>query len=147
MRNSKINWSDTLIATILASITSFGIAYNVAKLEVENSRQFKVVDIKKLTSASMENVRSLITSSDVQLNQQAVELIAQNEAKKMFEAIALASNGKDIIIPKTSALFTPDRYEITAQIAEDLGLKDVENSTFNSRINNAKDLAEQNAGK
>jgi|TARA_B110000211_G_scaffold28542_1_gene28919 hypothetical protein len=124
---------------------SSGLAYNIAKQEVENSRQFRVVDIKKLTEASMENVKEMITSSDVQLNQQAIELIAQNEAKKMFENIALASKGKDIILPKTSALFTPDGYEITAQIAESMGLKGVENSTFNARINKAKKSAAQNA--
>ena len=145
MSISKTNWSATIISTLIASMISSGLAYNIAKQEVENSRQFRVVDIKKLTEASMENVKEMITSSDVQLNQQAIELIAQNEAKKMFENIALASKGKDIILPETSALFTPDGYEITAQIAESMGLKGVENSTFNARINKAKKSAAQNA--
>lgn len=147
MSTSKISWPTALLTTLLATFISSGIAYNVAKQEVNNSRQFRVVDIKKLTEASMENVKSIITSSDVQLNQQAIELIAQNEAKKMFETIALASKGKDIILPKTSALFTPDGYEITDQIAESLGLKGVVNSTFNSRLNKAKASAENYANK
>lgn len=145
MNYQKMNWPAIILSSFIATVISSGLAYSVAKQEVENSRQFRVVDIKKLTEASMENVKEIITSSDVNLNQQAIELIAQNEAKKMFESIALASKGTDIILPKTSALFTPDGYEITAQIAESMGLKGIENSTFNARINKAQKLAEQNA--
>jgi hypothetical protein len=144
MSKQTFNWKATAIATILASIISSGLAYSIAKQEVENSRKFRVVDIKKLTEASMENVRELIQSSGEQLSKQGVELIAQNEAKKMFEAIARSGRGKDIILPKTSALFTPDGYEITEEIALQLGFTGVKNSTFSSRLNKAANKNENN---
>mgnify|MGYP000291870545 CR=1 FL=1 len=67
-------------------------------------------------------------------------IIFEPSGKKMFETIALASKGTDIILPKTSALFTPDGYEITAQIAESMGVEGVQNATFNSRLNKAAKL-------
>lgn len=118
---SKIIW-----LSLIFSFLSFGIAiYHASSEYSKNEKHFRVVDIKQLSDALMSQLEVTIKEQGVQLKPELIEVIAQNEAKKLFIAIANAGGENDIIIPKTSVIHAPEKYEITAQIAEKMGLKGI----------------------
>lgn len=144
----NINITQIVITTLIATVIATLFAQATVMQELNNNRQFKVVDIKKISEASMlrlkESIKDKIENGDTEIKPEVITMLAQAEAKKMFEYIAVQSKGKDIIIPKSLALFTPDGYEITEEIADLLGLEGVSNDSFSERMNAASKKANIN---
>jgi nitrate reductase beta subunit len=129
------NFKTIAITTILSSIITSGVMLSIVDHRLANASQFQVVDIQKISMASMKNLQEKAVAGKIDLKPEVLVVLAQVEAKKMFEQIAILSKNKNIIIPKSSALFTPDGYEITDKVALALGLQNITNDTFASRIN------------
>jgi nitrate reductase beta subunit len=134
---STLNLKTIAIATILSSIITSAVILSIVDQRLANASQFQVVDIQKISMASMQKLQDKAIAGKIDLKPDVLVLLAQVEAKKMFEQIALLSNNKNIIIPKSSALFTPDGFEITDKVALALGLENITNDSFASRINKA----------
>lgn len=127
-----------ILSVIISAVISSAISITLSKDEVKNSNQFRVVDVKKLTEASIKKLSTELTESSG-LSPEAINMIGQTKAKQMFEHIALASKGKYIIIPRTSAIYTPDGLEITEEIAKKMGFTDIKNTSLNKIINKKND--------
>jgi nitrate reductase beta subunit len=134
---STLNLKTIAIATILSSIITSAVMLSIVDQRLANASQFQVVDIQKISMASMQKLQEKAIAGKIDLKPDVLVLLAQVEAKKMFEQIALLSKNKNIIIPKSSALFTPDGFEITDKVALALGLENITNDSFASRINKA----------
>jgi hypothetical protein len=134
---STLNLKTIAIATILSSIITSAVILSIVDQRLANASQFQVVDIQKISMASMQKLQDKAIAGKIDLKPDVLVLLAQVEAKKMFEQIALLSKNKNIIIPKSSALFTPDGFEITDKVALALGLENITNDSFASRINKA----------
>ena len=123
--NITKNWGTLLVSIVLSCIFSSIVSYKIALGAMESDRQFRVVDIKQLSDALMRQLETTIKEQDVQMKPELIEVIAQNEAKKLFTAIANTGGKNDIILPKSSVIYAPERYEITKAIAEQMGLKGI----------------------
>lgn len=122
--------------SVLLSVTlSSAMTYQLAKQSLDRDKQFKVVDISQLTKVMMENLEESISQQDIQLSEEMIKVVAENEARKLYTTIANTGGQNDIIMPKSSVIYTPDRYEITEQIATKLGLKGVENTNLRKALN------------
>jgi uncharacterized protein (DUF111 family) len=124
--NITKNLGGVVFSVILSCIVSSAFAYNIALHAIKSDRQFRVVDVKQLSEALMRQLETTIKEQDVQMKPELIEVIAQNEAKKLFTAIANTGGKNDIILPKSSVIYAPERYELTKEIAEQMGLKGIE---------------------
>ncbi|GAA5143662.1 hypothetical protein [Thalassotalea piscium] len=119
------SWKILSISVFISVVFSSAISFQIAKDTLNKEKQFKVVDIQLLSKALMENLEKTIKEEGTELNPEFVKVIAQNEAKKMFQVIARSSGKNEIVIPKSSVIYVPDRYELTEEIAESMGLEGV----------------------
>lgn len=93
-----------------------------------------MVDLKQLTNSLMVNLEATLRDKKTELSPEMMNIIGQNEAKKMFTAVANMAGENDIIIPKSVVLHSPARYEITSEIAESLGIKGIVETNVKSMI-------------
>ena len=124
------------ISVFLSATIATVFSYQIAKDTLNRDRQFRVVDVKQLSEAVMKNVEATIRDTGKELKPEFIELVAKNEAKKLFTAIANAGGENDIIIPKTSVIHAPKHYDMTELIAEQMGLKGVEVKDLKEMLKN-----------
>jgi len=131
------NWLPHLFTVFISVVISSTFSYQIAKDALNKDKQFRVVDVKQISKKLMANLDATLKEQNSDLNPEMIKVIAQNEAKKMFTTIANTGGENDIIIPKSSVLYVPSRYEITEEVAEKMGLKGVVEKDLNEMIANA----------
>ena len=118
----------------LSVVLTTAINYKILKDTLNKQREFKVVDIKALSEGLMRNLEKTLKAQGKDLNPEFVTVIAQTEAKKMFKTITRASGKNDIIFSRTSVIHAPEKYDITEEIAELMGLEGVNVVTLHDEL-------------
>ena len=98
-------------------------------------RHFKVIDIKLLSDQILMQLQASVAGSNEVLSPELLEVMAQNEARKMFNTIAHSAGENDIILSKNSIVYTPARFDITEEIAAKLGFSSVRSTTLKEKMN------------
>lgn len=124
-----------ILACLFSGIISYTFAVQVTADSLNNTRKFQVVDIQQLSRHMMENLEETIRNSDVQMDPEMIAVLGENEARKLFRTIANTGGEHDIILPKSSVIHAPSQYEITEDIALQLGLMGVENKDIRKMLN------------
>jgi hypothetical protein len=118
------------LSVIFSSIATYYIATDI----MISDRKFRVIDIKQLSKALMVNLQQNISAKGVEMKPEVISVLAQNEAKKMFAAISRSAGKEDIILSKSNIVHSPARYDITEEIASEMGLKELINKDLDSII-------------
>lgn len=132
---TKLSMMTVGLSVLLSVILSSAFTYHVTNDALNRDKQFKVVDIRQLTTVMMSNLEESIRGQEIQLSEEMIQVVAENEARKLYTTIANTGGTNDIIIPKSSVLYSPERYEITANIAAQLGLEGVVNKNLKEELN------------
>lgn len=131
----NISWFSLCLTVFISVLLSSAVSLQVSKEYLSKDKQFRVVDIKQLSEKLMKNLESTLKEQETELNPEMIKVIAQNEAKKMFTTIANTGGPNDIIIPKSSVIHVPPRYEITEEIAIKMGLEGVVEKNISQMMN------------
>lgn len=132
----------SIIASIAASVVSVAVTMNLkatpAPVELTpQEHPLVVVDFTNLSQRLMVSMRDKITQSDMEMNQEVIELLAQSEASRLFkEVVKQAPNS--VVLNKTSIVNAPDAIDITDKIANAMGLEKVTPEAINEFISGSK---------
>lgn len=130
----KSFWFSGLLVVLVSVVLSAGISYQVVKRTVSETKKFKVVDVKQLSKALMVNLEKTIREQGTELKPEFIKVIAQNEAKKMFAAIARSGSKDEIIFDKSTIISSPASFDITPSIAQQMGLEGIVVRDLNSLL-------------
>ena len=86
------------------------------------TKNMVVVDFTTLSQRLMVSMRDRITQSDMTLNQDLIELMAQSEARRLLKEVVNHSPDA-VVLNKSSIVNAPDSLDITDEIADSMGLK------------------------
>lgn len=130
-----------IVISIIASVVvSVSVVVAMDKLTPETvgssveTTHFKVVDVQQLSKVILGQLKTSLAEGEHQLSPELIEVMAQAEARKLFNTIAHSANNKDIILAKNSIIYVPDRYDITEDIANQLGLEGVVSTTLKEKL-------------
>lgn len=115
----------TFILTVLTSvIISAAVTTQIIISESKQDSPFLTVDFTNLSQRLMVSMRDEITMSDVEMHPDMIELMAQSEARKLFNEVASYDPSK-IVFSKSQIIYSPSGMEITSDIAKRMGLPEV----------------------
>ena len=116
--------------TLLAACAVSAITSAVVILTFSaTSSQIAVVDFKELSQRLMLSMKDKITQSDIKLNPELIELMAQNEAAKLYKEVKRATPNQ-VVLNKDSLVHFPTTLDITSKVADSMGLEPVSESAI-----------------
>ena len=96
-----------------------------------------VVDFTNLSQRLMVSMRDRITQSDMTLNQDLIELMAQSEARRLLKEVVKHSP-EAVVLNKSSIVNAPDSIDITNDIADSMGLDELTPEAIKEFISGAE---------
>lgn len=125
----------TLIASVLVStLVASAISYKVTQNQLVQDSPFLVVDFTDLSKRLMLSMRDEITQSDFEGNPELIQLMAQSEARKLYNEISRFNPNK-IVLSKTNIIYNPGNVDITNAVANKMGLDAVTDENIDEFIN------------
>ncbi|MAI65173.1 MAG: hypothetical protein CL600_09905 [Alteromonas sp.] len=98
------------------------------------TKNMVVVDFTTLSQRLMVSMRDRITQSDMTLNQDLIELMAQSEARRLLKEVVNHSPDA-VVLNKSSIVNAPDSLDITDEIADSMGLEELTPEAIKEFIN------------
>lgn len=119
----KTNFSfSTLLASVfIATLVSSVISYKITEVKMQEDSPFLIVDFTDLSKRLMVSLREEISQSDVSMNPEMIQLMAQAEARKLYNEVARYNPNK-IVLSKSQIIYNPKSLDITTSIGDRMGL-------------------------
>lgn len=122
----NVHFTSLVVGFLTALVTSVTVTYYLAQSTKEEqvAQPIVVVDFTNLSQRLMVSMRDRITQSDMTLNQDLIELMAQSEAQRLFKEVVKHSPNS-VVLNKTSIVNAPDAIDITDKVADAMGLEEL----------------------
>lgn len=123
----NVHFVSLAIGFATALVTSIGVTHYLTQSTQQvqpDTQPIVVVDFTNLSQRLMVNMRDRITQSDMSLNQDLIELMAQSEAQRLFQEVVKHSPNS-VVLNKSSIVNAPDAIDITDKIADAMGLEEL----------------------
>ena len=127
----------TLTLSIVVSAVTSAFTWTVFKDmddQPSPTNNMVVVDFTTLSQRLMVSMRDRITQSDMTLNQDLIELMAQSEARRLLKEVVNHSPDA-VVLNKSSIVNAPDSLDITHEIADSMGLEELTPEAIKEFIN------------
>lgn len=127
----------TLTLSIVVSAVTSAFTWTVFQDMDDQSSPTKsmvVVDFTTLSQRLMVSMRDRISQSDMTLNQDLIELMAQSEARRLLKEVVNHSPDA-VVLNKSSIVNAPDSLDITDEIADSMGLEELTPEAIKEFIN------------
>ncbi|MGY0314387.1 hypothetical protein ACV4QK_21175 (plasmid) [Alteromonas macleodii] len=126
-----------LIFCVVISAATSALTWTIFEQNEKSSTPSKdmvVVDFTNLSQRLMVSMRDRITQSDMSLNQDLIELMAQSEARRLLKEV-IKHSPNAVVLNKSSIVNAPDSLDITDDIADSMGLEELTPEAINEFIN------------
>ncbi len=117
------------VSAITSAVVILTFSANSTPRTTATSSQIAVVDFKELSQRLMLSMKDKITQSDIKLNPELIELMAQNEAAKLYKEVKRATPNQ-VVLNKDSLVHFPTTLDITSKVADSMGLEPVSESAI-----------------
>lgn len=121
MKTNNFSFITLLTAVLISVLVSSAFAYQITKSTMKQESPFLVVDFTELSKRLMVSMREEITQSDVSMNPEMIQLMAQSEARKLYNQVS-RYNPEKIVLAKSQIIYNPSAVDITSLIADQMGL-------------------------
>jgi hypothetical protein len=134
MKKTNFSFSTLLVAVLISVLASSFFAYKITESTMKQDSPFLVVDFTDLSKRLMVSLREEISLSDVSMNPEMIKLMAQSEARKLFNQVSRYNPDK-IVLAKSQIIYNPAALDITSLIADQMGLPEATDEKIQEFIN------------
>lgn len=117
----KLFTATNIIILALAVALSTFFSHIVTEDTIKRNTAISVVDLTDISKRLMVDLQRQIEAQEIELDPKVIEVMAQNKALEMFRQISKTAPGS-VVMLKSNVAYSPENLDITAQVAERLGL-------------------------